>query len=326
MRTRSRTIIAFSAVIIGLISLIVISCNIGSIKIGPVELFRGLFIEYDKNVATIYDLRFPRIFVAMLAGAALSVSGVLFQAVLRNPLADPTIIGVSSGASFVAVIMTACLPQMLFLIPVYAFLGGCVSFLLVFTLSYKQGLKPIRIILVGVAVSAVFNGFIDGLSSMGGTTSSAASIIEGNITMKTWADVKMLSGYVVVGLVLAVGCSYLCNLLALEDKTVRSLGINVTVVRIIVSVVAVLLASIATAVVGVISFVGLIVPHIARLLIGANHKVLIPFSAALGALLLVAADTVGRTICAPYEINASVIMAVIGGPLFIILLRKNKQI
>lgn len=318
--------IAFITVIIGLISFIVIACNVGSLKVTPGELFRGLFIEYDQKVATIYDLRFPRIFVAMLAGAALSVSGVLFQAVLRNPLADPTIIGVSSGASFIAVVMTACFPQLFFLIPAYAFIGGCVSFLLVFTLSYKQGLKPIRIILVGVAISAVFDGLIDGLSSMGGTTSSAANIIDANITMKTWSDVKLLSMYVIVGLVLAFASYYLCNLLGLEDKTARSLGVNVTLVRVVVSMVAVLLASISTAVVGVISFVGLIVPHIARLLIGSNHKVLLPFSALLGALLLVVADTIGRTICAPFEISASVIMSVIGGPLFILLLRKNKQI
>lgn len=326
MHKKSKTIAAFAVVLIGLISFIVIACNVGSLKVSAVELFRGLFIEYDETVHTIYDLRFPRIFVAMLAGAALSVSGVLFQAVLRNPLADPTIIGVSSGASFVAVIMTACLPQMIFMVPLYAFIGGLASFALVFSLSYKGGLRPIRIILVGVAVSAVFNGLISGVSSIGGTTSSAANIVDANITMKTWSDVKLLSGYVLVGLVLAFASWYFCNLLALEDKTARSLGVNVTVVRIIVSLIAVLLASISTAVVGVISFVGLIVPHIARLIIGANHKVLLPFSAALGALLLVVADTIGRTIFAPFEISAAIIMSVLGGPLFIVLLRKNKQI
>ncbi|MDO5291483.1 MAG: iron ABC transporter permease [bacterium] len=326
MQKKSKTIAAFAVVLIGLISFIVIACNVGSLKVSAVELFRGLFIEYDETVHTIYDLRFPRIFVAMLAGAALSVSGVLFQAVLRNPLADPSIIGVSSGASFVAVIMTALMPQMIFMVPIYAFIGGLISFALVFSLSYKGGLRPIRIILVGVAISAVFNGLISGVSSIGGTTSSAANIVDANITMKTWSDVKLLSGYVIVGLLLAFCSWYFCNLLALEDKTARSLGVNVTAVRIVVSLIAVLLASISTAVVGVISFVGLIVPHIARLIIGANHKVLLPFSAALGALLLVVADTIGRTICAPYEISAAVIMSVLGGPLFIVLLRKNKQI
>ena len=116
-----------------------------------------------------------------------------------------------------------------------------------------------------------------------------------------------------------------CNLLALEDKTARSLGVNVTGSRILISVIAVLLAGISTAVIGPISFLGLIVPHIARLLVGSNHKVLIPYTVLLGAFTLLLADTLGRTVAAPYEISASVIMSVIGGPFFIILLRRSKN-
>jgi iron complex transport system permease protein len=128
-----------------------------------------------------------------------------------------------------------------------------------------------------------------------------------------------------VGLILSVSVSGKCNLLALEDKTARSLGVNVTASRIIVSGIAVLLASIATAVIGPISFLGLIVPHIARLLVGSNHKILIPYSVILGAFTLLLADTVGRTIASPYEISASVIMSVIGGPFFILLLRRSDR-
>ena len=116
-----------------------------------------------------------------------------------------------------------------------------------------------------------------------------------------------------------------CNLLALEDMTAQSIGVNVTKMRIIVSVIAVLLASISTAVVGQISFIGLIVPHIARILVGSNHKILVPYSIILGAFVLLFADTLGRTIAAPYEISASVIMSVVGGPFFIILLRRSKK-
>lgn len=116
-----------------------------------------------------------------------------------------------------------------------------------------------------------------------------------------------------------------CNLLALEDKTARSLGVNVTRSRIVISVVAVLLASIGTAVVGAISFLGLIVPHIARLLVGSNHKVLVPYSIILGAFTLLLADTLGRTVASPYEISAAVVMSVVGGPFFIVLLRRSKK-
>ena len=130
---------------------------------------------------------------------------------------------------------------------------------------------------------------------------------------------------VIVGLILALIMTKMCNLLALEDKTARSLGINVNAMRIVISLIAVLLASISTAVAGVISFLGLIVPHIGRILVGSDHKALVPFSALFGAFTFLLADTIGRTIAAPYEVSASIIMSVVGGPFFIILLRRSKK-
>lgn len=292
----------------------------------PQELFRGLFIEYDKNVATIYDLRFPRIFIAMIGGAAMAVSGVLLQAVMKNPLADPGIIGISSGASFTAVLITAFAPQLFFFTPIFAFLGGMLACLIVYSLAWRGGLDPLRIILVGVAVNAMFTGLMSAFNSATGSNySGAASIVNANITMKTWDDFQTLFWYAIVGLILSVFVASKCNLLALEDKTARSLGVNVNGARIAVSVIAVMLASISTAVIGPISFLGLIVPHIARLLVGSNHKVLIPYSVILGAFTLLIADTAGRTIASPYEISASIIMSVVGGPFFILLLRRSDK-
>ena len=310
----------------GLLALFLFAVNTGSLKVSPGALLRGLFVEYDANVATIYDLRFPRIFIAMLGGAATAVSGVLFQAVLKNPLADPGIIGVSSGASLAAVLITAFAPALYFFTPLFAFLGGMLAFVLVYSLSYKNGLSPLRIILVGVAVNAMFTGLMSAFNSgTGSNYSGVASIVNANITMKTWDDFRTLAHYVAVGVVLALLAAGQCNLLALEDKTARSLGVNVNRSRIVVSVIAVLLAGISTAVVGPISFLGLIVPHIARLLVGSDHKWLIPYSVVLGAFTLLLADTVGRTIAAPYEISASIIMSVVGGPFFILLLRRSKH-
>jgi iron complex transport system permease protein len=305
--------------------LFLLAVNTGTLKVSPIELFNGLFVEYDPNVATIYDLRFPRIFIAMFGGAATAVSGVLLQAVMKNPLADPGIIGVSSGASLAAVLITAFLPSAFFFTPFIAFLGGMVAFLLVYSLSWKGGLSPLRIILVGVAVNAMFTGLMSAFNSgTGSSYSGAASIVNANITQKTWDDFGTLVVYVVVGIIASFFVCGRCNLLALEDKTARSLGVNVTRSRIVISVIAVLLASISTAVIGPISFLGLIVPHIARLLVGSDHKVLVPYSVLLGAFTLLLADTIGRTIAAPYEISAAVIMSVVGGPFFIILLRRSK--
>lgn len=324
--SKKKIIISYVITAVLLFSLFLIAVNTGSLKVTPQELFRGLFIEYDKNVATVYDLRFPRIFIAMIGGAAMAVSGVLLQAVMKNPLADPGIIGISSGASFTAVLITAFAPQLFFFTPIFAFLGGMLACLIVYSLAWRNGLNPLRIILVGVAVNAMFTGLMSAFNSATGSNySGAASIVNANITMKTWDDFRTLLWYALAGLILSFFVSAKCNLLALEDKTARSLGVNVNGARIAVSVIAVLLASISTAVIGPISFLGLIVPHIARLLVGSNHKVLIPYSVILGAFTLLLADTVGRTIASPYEISASVIMSVVGGPFFILLLRRSDK-
>lgn len=326
MISKRKITISYIVTAVLLFVLFLLAVNTGSLKVTPVQLFHGLFIKYDKTVATIYDLRFPRIFISMLGGAAMAVSGVLLQAVMKNPLADPGIIGISSGASFTAVLITAFFPSLFFFTPLFAFLGGIIACVIVYSLSWKNGLNPLRIILVGVAVNAMFTGLMSAFNSgTGSNYSGVASIVNANITMKTWDDFQTLLWYALVGLILSVSVSGKCNLLALEDKTARSLGVNVTASRIIVSGIAVLLASIATAVIGPISFLGLIVPHIARLLVGSNHKILIPYSVILGAFTLLLADTVGRTIASPYEISASVIMSVIGGPFFILLLRRSDR-
>lgn len=322
----ARAAASFLVIALLLLILFFAAVNIGSLKVSFRELFRGLFVEFNDDVATIYDLRFPRIIISMLAGAAIAVSGVLFQAVLKNPLADPGIIGISSGASFAAVMITAFAPTLFFFTPLFAFLGGVIAFFLVYSLSWKGGLSPLRIILVGVAVNSMFTGLSSGLNSMsGGNMSGVASIVNGNITMKTWDDVKTLVPYVIAGLILAIIFSGKCNLLSLEDKTARGLGVNVNTMRITISLVAVLLASISTAVAGAISFLGLIVPHIGRILVGSDHKALIPFSMLFGAFTFLLADTIGRIVASPYEISASIIMSVVGGPFFIILLRRSKK-
>lgn len=324
MRSKKRTSVCFMGTILLLFGLFLVSVNVGSIKVSPLELFRGIFIAYDQNVSAIFDLRFPRILIAMLGGAAIAVSGVLLQAVMKNPLADPGIIGISSGASLAAVLLTAFLPSLFFYTPLFAFLGGMTAFLLVYGLSWKEGLSPVRIILVGVAVNTMFTGIMNAVNrGTGSTNSGVASIVNGNITMKTWNDFYLLAVYTIIGLLSTCFLSEKCNLMALEDKTAAGLGIHVNKNRIIVSIVAVLLAAISTAVIGPISFLGLIVPHISRILVGSNHKVLLPYTMLLGAAVFLFADTIGRVIAQPYEISASIIMAVVGGPFFIILLKRS---
>lgn len=300
-----------------------VAINLGSIKVSMIQLFKGLFIEYDVDVASVYSIRFPRIIVAMLVGGALALSGLLFQIVLKNPLADPGIIGISNGANLVSVIVGLCFPQLYYLTPFLAFFGGVATFAIIYSLSWKAGFKTTRIILIGVAI----NYTISALVTLANTaTASISSSAAGTISLYTWSDVQILLIYLLPVILITLFMAKACNLLGLEDRTLMSLGINVNIYRFGLSFLAVLLCSISVAVVGVIGFIGLIVPHLSRLLVGNDHKYLLPVSLLMGSIVLLVADTVGRMILAPYEISAALIMAIIGGPLFVILLKRSNDV
>lgn len=327
--TARRAVLAFT-VTIGFIAVLFLwAVNTGGLQTSFVQLFRGLWIERDETVEIIVQLRFPRIIVALLGGALMAVSGVLMQAVMKNPLADPGMIGITSGASLTSLLLLAVAPSLAGLLPFFSFAGGMAAFILVYVLAWNRqtSASPVRLILVGIAVDALFSGMAEAFSAgTGGTYSGAAGIVNSNISLKTWEDVKLLVIYAVIAAICCVLISGKCNLLAFSDQTLHSLGVNVGRLRLIVSMVSVLMASIFTAVIGSISFLGLIVPHIARLIVGSDNRVLIPYSACLGAAILLLADTMGRSIVYPYEISASVIMAIIGGPMFIILLKRSRKI
>lgn len=320
----TKKIISFIIVSALLFVTIVYSATTGSIQMGFFEFIGALFEQENSKMEAIRDLRFPRIIVALFAGAALSVSGVLLQSVMRNPLADAGIIGISSGAAFVQLFIISFFPALFFMTPLFAFMGGAFACFLVFALSWKSGLSPLKLILVGIAINAMFTGLTEAFISFGGSLNvSASSVIGSNLTMRTWKDVTMITTYGSVGLIAAFALYSWCNLLVLQDKTAKSIGFNVAIARLLIASVAVLLSAISVVVAGVIAFVGLLVPHIARRIVGYDHKVLIPFTALSGALLILVADTIGRTIVAPLEIPASTIMAIIGGPFLIFLLRKE---
>ncbi len=311
-------------ILAGLIFLLALTAmKLGSISLTYGELFEGLFVAYDKRVATVYDLRFPRIIVALLGGAALSCSGLLFQAVLKNPLADPGIIGISGGASLAATVVAGLFPTLYFFTPLFAFLGGLLAFLLIYSLAWKGSLDPVRIILIGIAVAAVFTGLEEVLGGL--TNRTGVSVAVSGLAQLVWSDVRLLAVYAVVGMAAAAILAPACNLMALDDKTVRGLGVRVDRLRFVISVAAVLLVSGVTAVVGVVGFLALIVPHMARRIVGSDHRILVPFCILLGGFTLLLADTVGRCIAPPNEISASVIMSIVGGPFFILLLKRRDR-
>jgi iron complex transport system permease protein len=301
--------------------------NTGGLQTTVPQLFKGLFLEYDETVAIILQLRFPRIIVAMLGGGVMAMSGVLMQAVMKNPLADPGIIGVTSGAAFAAVLVTGLFPSLAGLTPVFSFFGGLLAFGAVYLLAWSHETSPVRLILTGIAIDAFFTGLQQALNaSLGSSYTGAAAIINANIALKDWEDVSILLICAVVSFAACMLLANRCNLLSFSDQTVMSLGVNVHRTRLIISAVSVFMASVFTAIIGAVSFLGLIVPHIARLLVGSEHKRLLPFSALLGALVFLFADTLGRAVAYPYEISAAIIMAIIGGPMLIVLLKRSGAI
>mgnify|MGYP002604318736 CR=1 FL=1 len=317
IKKHSHLFIVSLIILLGIVFFVAI--NTGTIKVSFMQLLKGLFIEYNKDVASVYQIRFPRVIVTMLVGCALALSGLLFQVVLKNPLADPGIIGISAGAQLVSLLVGIFLPEFYTVKPLLTCLGGFLTFVLIYSLSWKSGLKTTRIILVGVAIHYTLTAIISFIESISSSISSSV----GSVILYTWNDVQLLMVYILPILIILCFLTKACDLLGLEDRTLLSLGINVNTYRFILSLLAVLLCSISVAIAGILSFVGLLVPHLARLCVGNQHKYLIPTTALCGAIILLVADTIGRTLMAPYEISAGIIMSMIGGPIFILLLKRS---
>ena len=268
----------------------------------------------------------PRNLIAVLVGASLSVSGMLLQSVMKNPLADPGITGVSSGASVVAIIILLALPSFSYGLPIASFLGGLIACALVFLLAWKDGgISPSRIILSGVAINSVFGSVISIFTIFySDRIQSALLWLNGSLSQKTWADFKVLSVYVIIGLLLALFCIKPANILALGEKTILNLGFNITHLRLFVSIVGVFLAAVCTSIVGIIGFVGLVIPHICRMIVGYDYKYSLPLAISFGGIIVLLADTLSRVIGGSLELPVGIIMSLLGAPFFLYLLRKKK--
>lgn len=324
MKNKSKVLLIGLSVVV-LATLIIVLSAVGSVKLGIGDIFSTLIKGDNKMVSTIvFQMRLPRNILAVLVGANLAISGCLLQSVMKNPLADPGITGVSSGASLFAIIVLLLLPQYTGMLPLIAFVGGAIACVLVYTMAWKNGLKVIRVVLAGVAVNAIIGGFISLLTTLySDRIQSALLWLNGSLASKTWADVRLVAIYSLIGLVLSLFCIRGSNVLNLSDEAATNLGFNVNKTRLGLSAVAVFLAATSTAIVGIISFVGLIVPHISRMIIGSDHKYSIPFSMVLGGIVLLVADTVARTLFGAIELPVGVVMSIVGGPFFLYLLRKR---
>jgi iron complex transport system permease protein len=311
---------------IGLLITMAVSLCQGAVPLSGQQLWQAIWHQGDSiNQTIIWELRLPRIIAAMVVGAALGMSGALLQGMLRNGLADPFVLGISAGAGLVAIAMIT-LGVVQTLVPIGAWIGAIATAILVYTLGYLGGgLSVERLILAGVAISSMFGAIQTTLLLLAddGRIQSALNWLIGSLNGRGWAEVNNVAPY--VGMALIAGCLLArpLNLLNLGDDMASGLGTSLVRSRLAIGAVASLLAASAVSMAGLIGFVGLVVPHGVRLLVGSDYRWILPCSAIGGAWVLTLADLLSRL--GTVELPVGAVTALLGSPLFIWLLYRRGQ-
>ena len=332
--------LAMAALVAALVAAIITASIVGAAGLSVGEAFRALFALFTHGPDATGDfpswaprlmlsLRLPRIILALIAGAALSTSGAAFQGVFRNPLAEPYLLGVSAGAALGATIAIVWKPLGslgIYTVPILAFVGAVLAAFLVYRLATFSGrTSGASLLLSGVAVGSTLTAVTSFL--MVATERDLHTVVVwlmGGVTTATWMKVYITLPVVAAGFLYMYLMSRRMNLLLMGEDRARELGVDSQRTRRNLMVVAALTTAAAVAFTGLIGFVGLMVPHIMRLVVGPDHRRLLPATALFGALLLLLADTVARTALAPAEIPVGIITAAVGGPFFLYLLRVRK--
>lgn len=322
---------------------VVLNTGIGSVYIPGGQITRILlrhipgmqrWITPDWSEAAeqiMLNIRLPRVMLALLVGAALGLAGAAFQGVLRNPLADPFTLGVSSGSSVgAAVLIFTGYQYSLFggwTLPLIAFVSGAITLYIVLALAREQGRIPTgSLILSGVVMQSFLGAIVSFLASMSeGSVNEIIFWTMGSLSLRGWPYVLAMLPYVVIGIVLLWSQARAMNVLSLGEREASHLGVHVDRTKTVVLIIATLITAAAVSVSGVVAFVGLVVPHMIRLLLGPDYRLLIPLSAIGGGIFLMWADTAARTVLAPTEIPLGVVTAFVGAPFFAYLLHRSKK-
>ncbi|HJM36621.1 MAG: iron chelate uptake ABC transporter family permease subunit [Dehalococcoidales bacterium] len=328
----------------GLILSVFLATALGAVNVSLPDIFRmslnkialfdfpATWRTVDETI--IFQIRLPRVVGGALVGAALATAGVLFQGLLRNPLADPYIIGTSAGAALgatIAMILPLNLALLGFgLIPLTAFIGALTSVILVYNLARVGGRTPvISMLLTGFVVSALFVAIIAFMMSIGDRLGlnlrSVFSFLMGHISVTNWNQLAVVAPLVIGGIIAARFFAFHLNAFSLGEEGAAYLGIEVERDKILILSLGSLLTATAVSISGLVGFVGLVMPHAVRLSLGPDHRLLIPASALAGAIFLVITDLLARTILAPGEIPVGIITALIGAPFFLYLLRRSRR-
>lgn len=322
-----------------LVGALLLGVGIGAVAIAPVQS-AGILLDKagiatgiaftDQQAAVLWAIRLPRVALAGLVGAGLAVSGAALQGVFRNPLADPGLIGVSSGAAFgaVAAVVLGFAGLGVASLPVAAFLGGLLTTLIVYGLARSDGrTEVVTLLLTGIALNAIAGagtGFLTYLADDAELRTITFWSL-GSAGGATWPTVGAVAPFIGVGLLLVPRWGRALNLLVLGEREARHLGVATERVRLGIVALAALMTGAAVAVAGTVGFVGLVVPHLLRMVAGPDHRLLLPASGLGGAALLVLADLAARTLAAPAELPLGVVTALAGGPFFLWLLHRTRR-
>lgn len=320
-------------VVIGSLVVVLVGVVVASVLLGDAKLLLGDVTNWltgraNQAIAFILDTRVPRVLAALLAGAALALAGTVVQAVTRNPLADPGVLGVSSGAGLGAVVVVTAVPVVgTWTTAGGAFLGAAVAAAIVFGLAARGGFRQDRLVLVGIGVSSGLTAMISLVIVLTDpfNATKALTWLSGSTYGRTWTDCLPVAVVLVVSLAVVVARRRELDLVSLDEDTPRLLGVRLSRTRAGFLAVSVLLTATAIAAVGTIGFVGLVAPHAARALVGRKHAAVVPVAVLLGAVLVCVGDVVGRTVIAPAQLGAGILTAVIGTPYFIWLLVRTPR-
>jgi iron complex transport system permease protein len=317
---------------VALVLAVLLSIAVGSRGLSFATVLDALF-HYDAanpDHLVVRELRLPRTLAGVLAGVALGLSGAVIQGATRNPLADPGLLGVNAGAALFVVLGISTLGITSVTGYVwFGFAGAAAAGAVVYGISAlgRVGATPMKLALAGAAVTAALQSVTSGLLLTDATTFDQYRFWQvGSLTGRDEATITQAVPFIVVGVVLALVSARMLNALALGEDVARALGQNVAVARVVCALAVVVLCGSATAIAGPIAFVGLTVPHVARLITGPDHRWLLPYSALISPLLLLVSDVVGRVVARPAEVQVGIVTAVIGAPLFIVLVRRRKLV
>ena len=281
----------------------------------------------DTSLKILLHIRLPRATGALAAGAALAVSGVIIQAVINNPMAAPNLIGVNAGAGFCTIVAMALFPSFVVHLPLAAFIGALLTALLIFAISSVTGAGKITVTLVGIAVGSILTAGINTIKVLfPDSVYDVSGFLIGGLSGATNQTVLPALAAIIPALLIAVIFSRSLDALSLGENVASGIGINVRKIRLLWLTLAALLAGAAVSFSGLIGFVGLLVPHIMRRFTGGNHRFLIPASILGGGAFLLLADTLSRTLFAPYELPVGILMSLVGGPFFIILILNQRRV